>query len=188
MHETSVGATVYAAWRNFFFGSLFRDYTDDDELRLKMAGNYPFNDFIQRMILTLGKDPENQRFNRICAHGYIDYKGGKSCLYNFARALSDSFVFLSQSVSPEAKDWEWKNVHVNEYANMPWSLSPFKFLFHKEVPIGGNGNTVKVSKYSDSKVQQLKAFKATHTPNYKQVVSVSDDSRDSVMLYSHDGG
>lgn len=71
-----------------------------------------------------------------------------------AVAMAESYNYLITLVSPSVKDWEWKNVHVNEYANVPWSLSPFKILFHKEVPIGGNGNTIKVSKYSLSKVKK----------------------------------
>lgn len=94
MHETSVGATIFSAWRNFFFDSLFNDQINNDDLRLKMAGNYPFTDFVQRMILTLGKEPENKRFNRVCAHGYKEYKGNKHCIYNIVRALADGYDFL----------------------------------------------------------------------------------------------
>lgn len=57
--------------------------------------------------------------------------------------------FLVKEISPKSDDWLWKHVHVNEYAHIPFSLSPFtKPLFHRETPVGGNGNTVKVSKYS----------------------------------------
>jgi hypothetical protein len=59
---------------------------------------------------------------------------------------------------------------VNEYPHVPFSLSPLKRLFHRERPIGGNGNTVKVSKYSHKRSTQLNSFKSTHTPNYKQII------------------
>lgn len=105
-----------------------------------------------------------------------------------AMAMAQTYNYLRTEVSPDPKDWKWKNLHVNEYANVPWSLSPFKFLFHKEVPIGGNGNTIKVSKYSLAKVKANKAFKSFHTPNYKQVISLAEDPHDQVIMYSHDGG
>jgi acyl-homoserine lactone acylase PvdQ len=140
------------------------------------------------LIITLSKEPENEKFNKICRGSYPEYKGRTHCIYNVARAMAEANAFLTKEISPEIKDWEWKNVHVNEYGNMPWSLTGLKFLFHKETPIGGNGNTIKVSKYSDSKVKANKAFKATHTPNYKQVISFSEDSHETIMYYSHDGG
>lgn len=71
---------------------------------------------------------------------------------------------------------------------MPWSLTPLKFLFHREMAVGGNGNTIKVSKYALRRVDTQKRFKSTHTPNYKQVISHSDDPFEQVMVYSHDGG
>ncbi len=82
----------------------------------------------------------------------------------------------------------WKNVHVNEYPHIPFSLTPLKPLFHREVPVGGNGNTVKVSKYSFKSFRNTKKFKSTHTPNYKQVVQFADDPKDEKVLMSFDGG
>ena len=71
---------------------------------------------------------------------------------------------------------------------MPFSLTPLKTFFHRETPIGGNANTVKVSKYSYKKLESLGTFKGIHTPNYKQVVQFSDKPEEVKMLYSHDGG
>jgi Penicillin amidase len=79
-------------------------------------------------------------------------------------------------LSKDISDWQWKNIHTNEYPNLPWSLTPLKPLYHRETAIGGNGNTVKVSKYSFRKVMMLNQFKSTHTPNLKQVISFGNDS------------
>lgn len=113
-----------------------------------MAANYPFNDFVQRMIRELEDDPENEDYNKLCLQKNSTYQGKSSCIYNLAKSLADTHDFLSTEVSPVSENWQWKNVHVNEYPNMPWSLTPLKFLFHREVSVGGNGNTVKVSKYT----------------------------------------
>jgi Penicillin amidase len=67
-------------------------------------------------------------------------------------------------------------------------LSPLKYIFHREVPIGGNGNTVKVSKYSFKRALESKSFKSTHTPNYKQIVQFADNLADQKTLISFDGG
>lgn len=140
------------------------------------------------MLRNLVDDPENKNYNILCNYAFHEYTGKKQCLYNIARSMAETYQYLKTEVSSEISDWEWKNVHVNEYPNMPWSLTPLKFLFHREVAIGGNGNTVKVSKYSLNKVMKHKQFKAFHTPNYKQVVSFANDAFDNVMLYSFDGG
>ena len=93
-------------------------------------------------------------------------------------------------ISADQKKWNWGNVHVNEYPNQPWSLTPLKPFFHKEVKTGGNSNTPSVSKYSMSRVLDTKIFKSTHTANYKQVVQFENDpsGKDDVNLMSIDTG
>lgn len=130
------------------------------------------------MIHTLVDEPENERFNRICRGAFKEYKGKRHCIYNMAKSLAIAYDFLINEISPEPKDWQWKNVHVNEYAHIPFSLTPLKALFHRETPVGGNGNTVKVSKYSFKRLKNQKAFKSTHTPNYKQIVQFADNIED----------
>ena len=61
-------------------------------------------------------------------------------------------------------------MHVNEYPNQPWSLTPLKHIWHREVKTGGNSNTPCVSKYSMSRVEENKIIKSTHTANYKQII------------------
>jgi hypothetical protein len=73
-------------------------------------------------------------------------------------------------VSSLRSEWKWRNVHVNEYSNQPWSFTPLKWIFHREVSVGGNGNTPCVSKYSLFRVEDDKIFKSTHTANFKMVV------------------
>ncbi|CDW90800.1 penicillin amidase family protein [Stylonychia lemnae] len=188
MDEESVGATIYAVWQYKLYKTLFHKFSDDNEVRLQITSNYPFNDFIQRLIRIIDQEPENQDLNQICEMRDSTYKGKSSCSFNIAKALAEAIDFLTVEVSQNPKDWKWKNVHVNEYPNQPWSLTPFKFLFHRETPIGGNSNTIRVSKYSIKKVDQLKTFKSFATPNYKTVVEYAEDPFDEIMLYSHDGG
>ncbi len=158
-------------------------------MRLSIVANYPFIDYFQRMLHTLVDDPDNVDFNRICKNGYpTEYRGTRHCMYNVARAMSEAYDFLTKNVSPNSGDWMWKHVHVNEYPHIPFSLSPLKTLAHREVPIGGNGNTVKVSKYSFKRFNDMKAFKSTHTPNFKTVIQFADKPEDQKMLYSIDGG
>ena len=147
-------------------------------MRLTLVGNYPFIDFVQRLVITIETDPLNEKFNRVCKGAYDNiYRGNTPCAYNLVRSMSETYDFLVNELSPNPSDWEWKNIHVNEYSNAPWSyFSLTKPFFHREVPIGGNGNTVKVSKYSFSSVNKLKSFKSNHCPNYKTVVEFDKKS------------
>jgi len=137
---------------------------------MAIVGNYPFLDFLQRMIVTLEKEPENENFNKICRGHYKDYVGKRDCMYNMARTMAEATEFLGNKVSHRFEDWQWGKLHVNEYAHVPFSYTLLKPFFHREVPIGGNANTVKVSKYSYKKFQTMETFKSTHTPNFKMVV------------------
>jgi acyl-homoserine lactone acylase PvdQ len=189
MSENSVGATVFSTWQFFFYKTLLTQQISDSNLRLALVGNYPFIDYIQRLIHNLIEDPENERYNKICKGAFAEYKGSRHCMYNIAKAMAQAYDFLSEVISPNSNDWMWKHVHVNEYAHVPFSLNPFtKPFFHRETPVGGNGNTVKVSKYSFKRLENTKAFKSTHTPNYKAVIQFADNPLDTKYFYSHDGG
>eukprot|EP00347_Sterkiella_histriomuscorum_P007762 403347656 len=188
MSEDSVGATVYSVWQYLFYKTLFTDFIAQEETRLQMSANYPFNDFVQRMFRELESNPEDEDFNKLCHIKNSTYQGKSPCIYNLATSLAQTHDFLTTEVSPVAANWQWKNVHVNEYPNMPWSLTPLKFLFHRETAVGGNGNTVKVSKYTMRKLDQIKRFKSIHTPNYKQVIQHDDSPIKRNMLFSHDAG
>ena len=56
------------------------------------------------------------------------------------------------------KEWIWGNVHTNVYTNLPWSKTPLKFLFHREVHTFGNTNTPHVSKVSYMKAKKDGTF------------------------------
>lgn len=126
----------------------------DKGARLELAANYPFLSFYKRLVKSIVDDPENDDFNKLCNGAFPEYKGKKQCSYNLVRAMSDGYEFLVENVSPKIEDWEWQFVHLNEYPNMPWSFTPFKPLFHRESPTGGNLNTIRVSKYSYKKVHE----------------------------------
>jgi len=66
MHETSIGATIYSVWQYHFYQTLFVGRIQDEKLRLQITSNYPFSDYIQRVIKGLAQDPENESFNMIC--------------------------------------------------------------------------------------------------------------------------
>lgn len=106
-----------------------------------MVDGYVFTDFFRRMMFHLVDDINNEKYNRFCTNGFedYDYSDGIDCAYNVARALAESFDYLKTNISPNHQDWKWSRFHYNDYSYSPWSLTPLKFLFHREVPTAGNG-------------------------------------------------
>lgn len=77
MFEESIAASIYSVWQLEFYKSLFHVYISDHDTRLQITNNYPFIDFIQKLIHTIKDQPENEKYNKLCKDAYIDYKGNK---------------------------------------------------------------------------------------------------------------
>jgi len=84
--------------------------------------------------------------------------------------------FMIENISPDSKKWVWKNVHKNEYASTPWSQTPLKPFFHREVPTPGNMNTPSVSKAGTKRASEEGRFTGRHTANLKMLVQMHPDS------------
>ena len=106
------------------------------------------------MLLAIHEENQSEiaKFNKLCKKGFDGdhYDGDGQCAHNVARSFLEAKIYLEKEVSPNVQDWQWKYVHVNQYPNQPWSLTKLKPIWHREVPIGGNGNTPCVSKYKMS--------------------------------------
>ena len=108
-----------------------------------------------------------------------------------AKAFANSRNFLKKNISRNEERWTWGDVHINEYAAMPWSKTPLKHFFHREVSTAGNSHTPNVSKANlDLKENR---FVSTHAANFKMLVSL--EASDSHLtpspknnLYSIDTG
>ena len=214
MTETSVQATVYNYWQYFFYGSLFQDYTvkgKKEQLRLgktvvdgqerfipfwqdtkrfySLIDNYRFSHFYHRLIHKISSGEITDKYNAMCKGKYFDrYEGPDHCAHNVARAFFEVALHLNKTLGTDSKEWIWRNAHVNEYPHAPFSMTPLKPLFHREVPIGGNGYTPGVSKYQMGEVKQNKIFKSSHVGSYKQVIEYGDDFKTTKNFMSLDTG
>lgn len=213
-HERSVQATVYSFWQYFFLDSLFKQYTihgehemtrvgvdmvngkevrtplwSNDKIRFSFTDNYLNTFFVQKLILKLSDGEVPEKYNKLCKKAYFDgYNGDEQCQHNLARAFFDAYIHLEKLLGSDTKNWEYRNVHVNEYVSMPWSLTPLKPLFHRETPTGGNGQTPGVSKYKLGSIKENRILKSTHVAGYKQVNMFDKDPSKDVNLYSIDTG
>lgn len=79
-------------------------------------------------------------------------------------------------------------MHTFEYTNKPWSESILKPFFHRTVRIGGNTNTVNVSKYNMKKAYEQRTFKSGHSANYKMVVKFGQTKEEDEQKHSIDAG
>ena len=105
-----------------------------------------------------------------------------------AKAFVEVKDHLSNKLGLKQADWKYGNLHVNEYPNAPWSMTPLRKIWHREVSIGGNSNTPSVSKYNMARIEENKIIKSTHTANYKQIIAFNSDPKKEVNLMSIDTG
>ena len=186
--EDSIAATCYQYTVLYFYKSLMhRYYPENEQHRLKMIDNYNFVDFVERLILDIESNSETSSFNRICENAN-DYKGKDVCAYNLAVAFSQAHEHLSKNLSRRESDWKWANVHSNEYANLPWSKTPLRLFFHREVPTFGNTNTPHVSKTSIRTAAETGRFTSAHVAGYKQIIAHGETGKPGTNLFSIDTG
>ena len=103
-------------------------------------------------------------------------------------ALIEAKEFLSENVSSNPQNWIWRNLHVNDYPNMPWSKTHVKFFFHRSVPVPGNPHTPNVSKINYSKNLENTVISSGASANFKMLIQLAKDPKDDVSLFSIDGG
>ena len=85
-------------------------------------------------------------------------------------ALIETKEFLSTNVSTNSDNWIWRNLHVRDYVNLPWSRTPLKFLFHRTTPAPGNKQTINVSGISERKNRDEIVISGSSSANYKMLV------------------
>lgn len=186
--EDSIGATCYSYSMLFIYKSLMHKYYPENEkTRFKIIDNYNFVDFFERMILDIELNGQKSSFNQYCVDAH-SYEGNDNCAYNIAKAFGLAHTHLQTHVSGSSANWKWVNVHSNEYPNIPWSKTPLKYLFHREVPTFGNTNTPHVSKISYRTASENMRFVSTHVAGYKQIIEHADTAHKGTNLFSIDTG
>ena len=178
--------------------------TWSNKRRYLLADHYSFLDYYKRLIKAIHEDKVTDLQNRICKYAFKDslarkdptremmvptaYKGNQYCYYNVARSFVEAKQFLYQKVSHNPADWAWGKVHVNEYPMLPWSMTPLKPIWHREVPFGGNMNTVSVSKTCSNRIAQDIIHKSNHAANFKMVIEFGSDDVPPTNYMSIDTG
>lgn len=188
MDEESVAATVYSFALLKFNKSLFHKYESDSEQRANMIDGYLQPYFVERLIKDLANEDSVTPLNRVCEQAHHEYKGTNHCAYNLARAFAETKVFLGENMSQNTDNWIWRNAHYNSYMNLPFSRTPFKFLFHRNVPCEGNGNTVHSSKYSLKRNYNSTQIESTHGSNYKQLMQLDSNPKREINRWNIDTG
>ena len=178
--------------------------TWNNKRRYLLADHYSFADYYKRLIKAIHEDKVTDLQNRICKYAFKDslahkdatrellvptaYKGQQHCYYNVARSFVEAKQFLYQKVSPNPADWAWGKVHVNEYPMLPWSMTPLKPIWHREVPFGGNMNTVSVSKTCSNRIAEDIIHKSNHAANFKMVIEFGNGDVAPINYMSIDTG
>ena len=192
MSEDSIAGSIYMRFYTEFLKSLFHKYypgEDDVDKRLLISDNYSFSQTLQMILVEAAEEGSDAHFNVICEGAFPEYHGSEACAYNVARSLSDAIKMLKRQVSPKVEDWKWHNLLSRHYTNLPFSQTPLRALFHREVPVGGNANSPNVSGIKMNKNYQGPTWESKHTTGFRMIVGFDkDDSSKDVNLYSIDTG
>lgn len=183
-HEESTEATAYSFVMLFFYKSLMHNYYEDEDTRMKIVDNYNFVDFIERVILEEELGITDVQHNKICKGAYPEYKQQDFCSHNLAMA----FVKTNDQLHSLGSNTQWSKLHFNEYSNMPWSKTPLKFLFHRDVPTFGTTNSPHVSKVSYRRASTDMFFASTHVAGLKMIVAHAPTAKEGTNLFSCDTG
>lgn len=171
MAKDSVGASVYSYWQLFFYKSLFSTQTREsdpsfwtDEKVLLMMDDAWFSEFYAKLIKEISD--KSTKYDYIC-------RGIKSdgCGFSVAQAFADAYSFMVENFTDDTSKWTWGQLHYKSYTN-----SVFKDIsqFNREVPAGGNGNTVSYSRYEMDKTMGTKKFVGKDSANFKAIFEFGD--------------
>jgi acyl-homoserine lactone acylase PvdQ len=198
MEKDSISATVYATWQHFFYRGLLWKYTRGSrsaiqnpktsiwtvESTINLLDHDCSADLYQRILFAI-RDNDHSVLDRydsmLCGgdpyndldqadSGHLKRFEGKNCEYNVIRSLKETNKWLVKTYGSNYENWKWGDVHLNDYENVPWSLTPLKYIFHRSVPFAGNSFTINVGRYHISMVETLGYFKSMFSANYKQVL------------------
>ena len=149
MDVESVAATVYEFTIIEFKKSLFHEYESEDiRERLAFLDWYLSNEFLLTHLRSVAEEGSESKYQNLCRSAYPEYTGENFCGYNLALAFINTKKLLEDSVSKNHEDWKWGNLHVVDFRSLPWSKSPLKFFFDRQIKTGGNSNTPNASKYN----------------------------------------
>lgn len=89
-------------------------------------------------------------------------------MYNLINALKDTYKFLSEKLGQDAHLWKWGKVHKKYIKNMPFTYSPFKFIFDREYADNGNQRTLDISVFTGSN----DSYDSSFTANSRIIMSM----------------
>ena len=137
---------------------------------MAFSDNYHFTDAYQNIVDSVLAKKEKSHYQVICEGAYASYTGKNYCAFSIAMAMVETDEFLSERVSANPDDWVWRNLHVNEYVNLPWSKTPLKGLFHRSVGVPGNDCTPNVSKVNARKNRDNTVIESVASANFKMLI------------------
>jgi len=162
MSMDSNEASIYAVFQYFFFRGLLHNYTTGSkshgafwhspEIRIGLFATDAFGDFYQRLILDISQEQGyfTKWDHKICGgkpYADLGEQKGSGCQYNLIRSVLEANRFLEKKFGKDPETWKWGRMHPSDYEFAPWSMTPLKPFWHREVPIGGNCFTIGIGRY-----------------------------------------
>lgn len=180
MTSDSIGATIYAYWQFQFQRRLLKSVTASDPFwtesrRLTLIDNPQFYKFLIYMIEAIAYKIETKgkidaKFEIVCGEAFDDeYSGNEQCLRAIVKSFVEAKRFLATHFTSNPENWRYGKVHFNDLESLPWSMTPFRPIWHRRTSVPGSRYTVNYSRHSSLSLEKDKVMLATHFGDFRGV-------------------
>ncbi len=180
--QSSVAAILYRGWVKHLLTEMIEDdlwgvwthFRRADSLQTFLTRHNPF--FLRTVLET-----DNQTW---CDD--IQTSESETCQRLVHRAFQQSLEELELLLGNDMEDWHWGELHQAQFNHMPFSeVRVIEKLFHREVPHGGDANTVNVAPANFNDEDE---FTQSYGASYRQIIELGKEPRGHFLLPTGQSG
>jgi len=176
MNKESVPASIFNVWERFLIQKLLKKTGLKQHEISSIIGCGRFDHFFFRHVLKWdSKIPSDEDF--WCLNEENEAVSDP-CLFNLAKSLEETFIYLETHFGPDMDEWQWGKVHSLDYPHASFSSTPLKPLFHRRAPGFGNGRTVNVARMK----MDGDSFQTIWSANLRIVVSMLENDKSFYII------
>lgn len=164
---------VFAIWETRMKAKLLHNAQLSEEERRNIVSSHWFDQFF---FARLQNWTSGLNLNDEICHGGNETQT-PVCAYIIIKSSEEAINTLTQKNAPR-NALTWGSQHPIEYPNLPFSYTPFSFLYHRSVYGSGNQRTINYAKYQ----QTRKGFPATASANLRMVMDMSPNAPSFYVL------
>ncbi len=127
----SRGALVYNVWLEQLSNLMLRLYLKDEYERMQVLTSAFVDHFISRQVQLWSS---GQNLSSDFCWQSPSKPEPFACPRIVIQALLNTHAVILQELGPDEAAWKWRNYHILPYGHLPFSATPLKPFFHRDVP------------------------------------------------------